>query len=274
MAQSQLTVTTPNPTPPTNMVFGGATPPHLIPNYTKVSYAEPNGDLDASGNWTGTSLAPGDRKNPNPPPYTDVDASAAGPLHTFAAAASALASGTGATSGGTEGSFPGTGTAPFAPNMVGAVPASSSVAHEAAGTEVTVLAPGNIVHTYVVGTLDTSRTASVGPTMTVAMREAGPNASHASSDTTVPTAAPTITGLLPVAPVSNAGGGTTTLTVNGTNFKNGAVVNIGGVPYPTQYNSATQLKVLNAPMKTSAGNTAITVRVGGTTTAATNWVFS
>ena len=63
-------------------------------------------------------------------------------------------------------------------------------------------------------------------------------------------------------------------TVNGTNFKNGAVVNIAGVPYPTQYNSPTQLMVLNAPKRTSAGNTAITVRVGATTTAATNWVFS
>ena len=126
MAQSALTVTPPNPTPPTNMVFAGVTGPNP-PNYTKVNYAEPNGDLDANGLWTGTSLAPGDRKNPNPPPYTDVDAGAAGPLQTFAAAASALAGGTSTTSGGTEGTYPGTGTGP---NGVGAVPASTSVAHE------------------------------------------------------------------------------------------------------------------------------------------------
>jgi branched-chain amino acid transport system substrate-binding protein len=38
--------------------------------------------------------------------------------------------------------------------------------------------------------------------------------------------------------------------------------------------SPTQLKVFNAPMRATAGNTAITVRVGTTTTAATNWVFT
>ena len=252
MAQSQLTVTPPNPTPPSNMSFTGATPPN-VPNFTKATYADRQ-------NWgSGTAVSP--------PPY--FDDGAAGPLHTFATNTAALASGTGATSGGTENTYPGTGTAP---NDGGAVPASSSVAHEASGTEVTVLAPGNRSYTYVVGTLDMSRSASVGPAMTPTSLAAGPNASHASSDSTAPTAAPTITGLLPVAPVGN--GGTTVLTVNGTNFKNGAVVNIGGVPYPTQYNSATQLMVLNAPKRTSAGNTAITVRVGATTTAGTNWVFS
>jgi uncharacterized protein (TIGR03437 family) len=113
---------------------------------------------------------------------------------------------------------------------------------------------------------------STGPVMTAAIRDAGPNASHASSDSVAPGSAPTITGLLPVAPVS--GQGTTTLTVNGTNFRNGAVVLIGGIPYPTQYNSPTQLSVQNAPRRATAGNTAITVKVGATTTAATNWVFS
>ena len=97
-----------------------------------------------------------------------------------------------------------------------------------------------------------------------------PNEDHASAK--APAVAQTISGLLPVAPVGN--GGTTTLTVNGTGFLPRAVVNIGGVPYPTQYNSSTQLKVLNAPKRTSAGNTAITVTIGATTTAATNWVFS
>jgi hypothetical protein len=246
------------------MIFHGATPPN-VPNFTKTTYANPF-NLDANGRPQSPYGV-----NPNPAPYTDVDASAAGPLHTFAAAAAASASGTGATSGGTENTYPGTGTGP---NGVGAVPAATSVAHEAAGTEVTVLAPGNINHTYVVGTLDMSRSASVGPAATQATRDAGPNSSHASSDVATPASAPTITGLLPVAPVSNAAGGTTPLTVNGTNFKNGAVVNIGGVPYPTQYNSATQLKVMTAPIRTAAGNTAITVRVGATTTAATNWVFS
>jgi hypothetical protein len=261
MAQSQLTVTTPSPTPPTNMSFTGSTPPN-VPNYTKNTYNDPK-------NWSYV--------NPKdfPPPY--FDDGAAGPLHTFAASTAALASGTGATSGGTENSYPGTDTAPIdTVNAIGPVPASTSVAHEGAGTEVTVLAPGNVTHTYVVGTLDMSRSASCGPTLTATIADVtkiiSPNNLHASSDTAAPTAAPTITGLLPVAPVGN--GGTAVLTVNGTNFRNGAVVNIAGVPYNTQYNSPTQLMVLNAPKRTSAGNTAITVRVGATTTAGTNWVFS
>jgi hypothetical protein len=245
------------------MQFTGATPPN-VPNYTKTSYANPF-NLDAAGKpQTPYGV------NPNPPPY--FDDGAAGPLHTAATNTAALASGTGATSGGTENTYPGTGT--LGPNNIGAVPASSSVAAEAAGTETRVLAPGNINHTYVVGTLDLSQSISTGPVATAATRAAGPNSSHASSDAVAPAGAPTITGLLPVAPVSNAGGGTTTLTVNGTNFRNGAVVLIGGIAYPTQYNSATQLKVLNAPVRLTAGNTAITVKVGATTTAGTNWVFS
>jgi hypothetical protein len=282
------------------MAFTGATPPN-VPNYTKTSYLEPFGDLDASGNWTGTSLAPGDRKNPNPPPYFDSAAGGVagvgpgGTLPAFKTNTAALASGTSTTSGGTEGSYPGTGTAPFNANMTGAVPASTSVAHEAAGTEVVVQKiVGSTALDYstavglpyvgvgggIAGPTGCWQmvTMSCGPTLTATLADPtkiiSPNALHASYDTVVPTSAPTITGLLPLTPVSSSVANTTTLTVNGTNFRNGAVVNIAGVPYPTQYNSATQLKVMNAPMKTSAGNTAITVRVGGTTTASTNWVFS
>ena len=40
MAQSAATVTPPNPTPPTNMSFTGATPPN-VPNYTKNTYNDP-----------------------------------------------------------------------------------------------------------------------------------------------------------------------------------------------------------------------------------------
>ena len=38
MAQSALTVTPPNPTPPTNLSTTGATPPNPT-NYTKLTYA-------------------------------------------------------------------------------------------------------------------------------------------------------------------------------------------------------------------------------------------
>jgi len=252
MAQSAFTVTTPNPTPPTNMGFHGATPPN-VPNYTKLSYASP-------------LTTP----NVNPPPYLDVDASTAGPLQTFATNAAASASGTGATSGGTEGSYPGTGTAPFSPNLVGAVPAASSVAHEGSGSEVTVLAPGNITHTYVVGTLDMSRSASTGLTLTAGTLNV-PNATHASA--TAVAATPTISGV-------SAGGvsgiGTTLLTVTGTNYVRQSIVYVDGIAQNTNYVSATSLTVAGAPKKLTAGNRAVTVQngVGGVTTAPTNWVFS
>jgi hypothetical protein len=249
------------------MAFTGATGPNP-PNYTKVNYANM---FDMAADGRPDMTMPGVGANPNPPPY--FDDGAAGPVGTFAANVAALASGTGATSGGTENSYPGTGTG----GAVGAVPASTSVAHEAAGTETSVTNPGNITHTYVVGTMDTSKMYGAGPALPVrsvanAGLHANPNTTHSSSDSVAPAVAPTITGLLPVAPVST--GGTEVLTVNGTGFRNGAVVLIDGVAYNTQYNSPTQLKVLTAPKRTTAGNRAITVRVGATTTAATNWVFT
>jgi hypothetical protein len=244
MAQSALTVTTPSPTPPTNMAFTGSTPPNP-PNYSKLSYAGMEADPPT-----------------NVPPY--FDDGAAGPLHTFATNTAALASGTGATSGGTENTYPG--------GVAGAVPASTSVAHEAAGTEVTVLAPGNISYTYVVGTLDMSRTASVGPAATAASIAAGPNASHAStlSGSAVPTTSA-------ASGASNVSGvGTTLLTVTGTNFNRSSVVYINGIAQTTNYASATSLTVTNAPKRATAGTLPVTVvnGVGGTPSNATNWTLT
>ena len=64
MAQSALTVTTPNPTPPTNMAFTGTTGPNP-PNYRRNTYDNPF-NLDAN-------KAPQSPYgvNPNPPPYFD-----------------------------------------------------------------------------------------------------------------------------------------------------------------------------------------------------------
>ena len=74
MAQSALTVTPPNPTPPTNMSCTGATPPNP-PNYTKNTYIDwaPDTDFDT-----------------DPPPY--FDDGAAGSLAAFATNTAALAS--------------------------------------------------------------------------------------------------------------------------------------------------------------------------------------
>jgi len=248
MAQSALTVTTPNPTPPTNMSFTGATPPN-VPNYTKNTYNDPK-------NWSYV--------NPKdfPPPY--FDDGAAGPLHTYATNTAALASGSAATAGGTEGNYGAIGVA---------VPASTSVAHEGAGTELRVLAPGNINYAYVVGTLDMSQSVSDGPVVnTQALRDAGPNANHASylSGSAIPTTSA-------ASGASNvSGAGTTLLTVTGTNFNRSSVVYISGVAQTTNYVSATSLTVTNAQKRATAGTLPVTVvnGAGGTPSNATNWTFT
>jgi IPT/TIG domain len=238
MAQSALTVTPPSPTPPTNMSFTGSTPPNP-PNYTKNTYNDPK-------NWS--SANPKDF----PPPY--FDDGTAGSLIVFAANTAALASGSAGTAGGTEGTYPGA--------AAGAVPASTSVAHEGAGTEVVVTQTyGPLVSPSPNGALQ--MISDLGAyTLT-------PNTSHASSLSAAGTS--TISSL-------SAGGasgtGTTLLTVTGTNFRRDSVVNINGVPQTTNFASATSISVTNAPKRATAGNTPVTVTTGGVTTAPTNWVFT
>jgi hypothetical protein len=256
MAQSALTVTPPNPTPPTNMQCTGATGPNP-PNFTKVNYAEMYGDLDANGNWTGTSLTPGDRKNPNPPPY--YDDGAAGPVGTFAANVAALAGGTGATSGGTENTYPGAAG--------GAVPASTSVPHEGAGTEVAVTNPGNITHTYVVGTFDTSKSYSDGPVQTAATISAGPNATHASSLS--PVTNPTLTAALQAPTTSGAG--TAVLTCTGTGFVPGCRIWVDNREQTTTFVSATSLTATIAK-KALPGTQPVDVKLGGVAVASTKTI--
>jgi hypothetical protein len=236
MAQSALTVTPPNPTPPTNMVFVGATPPNP-PNYTKVTYADP--------------IA-------NPPPF--YDDGAAGPLTAFAANKAALASGVGATAGGTENTYPGRGgVTPPNPNLGGAVPASSSVPHEAAGTEVVVTAPGSRPEC---------------PTVAVSVLGAyttNPNQQHASSLSPATNAA--LTSITPGNSVSGAG--TTTLSVTGTGFTKQSVIHVNGVPQTTTFNSATSLTAPAVTKKTTAGPWPVVVITGGVvTTAPQTWTFT
>jgi hypothetical protein len=232
MAQSALTVTPPNPTPPTNMQCTGATPPNP-PNYTKNTYAD---------------MADNMIFNTYPPPY--YDDGAAGPVGTFATNVAALASGTGATAGGTEGSYPGAAN--------GVVPASTSVPHEGAGTEVVVTNPGNITHTYVVGTFDTSKTYSDGPTQTAATRAAGPNATHPSSLS--PVTNPAFASLTVGSSVSGAG--TTLLTCTGTDFVPGCRIWVDNREQTTTYVSATSLTATIAK-KAQAGTWPVDVKLGG-----------
>jgi len=221
------------------MSFTGATPPNP-PNYTKLTYADylPDTDFDTS-----------------PPPY--FDDGSAGSLILFAANTAALASGSGATAGGTEGSYPGA--------AAGAVPASTSVAHEAAGTETSV------TQTYSSGIYNPAGAlvmVGVGPALTAASIAAGPNASHAS--TLSPATNPTLTS------VANAtsGGGTTTCTATGTNFTRQSVLNVNGVNYPTTYTSATTISC-TAPRKATPGTLPVYVITGGVVqTAPVNWTFT
>jgi len=243
MAQSALTVTPPNPTPPTNMSCTGATPPN-VPNYTKATYAD----------WLDNT-----KFDSAPPPY--FDDGAAGAVGTFATNTAALASGTGATSGGTENTYPGASG--------GAVPASTSVPHEAAGTETSATATGNISYTYPGGgTQDTSKMYGVGPAQTAASIAAGPNASHAS--TLSPATNPTLTSIATIA----SGGGTGTCSATGTNFTRQSVLVVNGVSYPTTFVSATNITATTAKRPT-AGTWPVYVITGGVVqTATVNWTFS
>lgn len=246
MAQSALTVTPPSPTPPTNFACTGATPPN-VPNFTKLSYAGMDADPPT-----------------NPPPY--FDDGSAGPLTAFIANTAALASGTGATSGGTEGTYAGTGTAYANPNNVGAVPASTSVAHEGAGTEVIVTAPGSRAECPTVAVSDLGNYVWLG----TGASPTSPNSAHAS--TLSGTAVPTLTGATGASNVS--GVGTTVLTATGTNFNRASVVNISGLPQTTNYVSATSLTVTNAVKRTTAGTLPVTVTSNGVTTASVNWTLT
>lgn len=276
MAQSATTVTPPSPTPPTNFASVGCTPPNP-PNYRRQSY-------------DGAFAQP----PTNPPPF--FDDGAGGSRILFAANTAALASGTSANDTGTgttvstaptgaggngvnseRGTYPGAG--PLAlngppPNNVGLVPASTSVAHEGAGTEVSVTA------TYAAGVLIPGSAATYIPTgQTPAWAEGAaggplitasdlgsftgvansPNAQHASSLS--PATNPTLTSITPTTAVS--GTGTVALTaVTGTNFTRQSVVYANGVAIPTVFVSPTTLTA-TMPKKATSGTWPITVVTGG-----------
>lgn len=249
MSQNALTVTPPNPTPPTNFSFTGVTGPNP-PNFTKLTYAD-------AKNW-------GVGAPTNPPPY--FDDGTAGSLTTFAANTSALAGGSGATAGGTEGTYPGTGSPAYTnPNNVGATPASTSAAHEGAGTEVTVTATSPNPNPY--GQLVTF--SDLGSYTNLVTNN--PNTQHASSFNAAGTS--TITGS-PSPNNTASGAGTITMTLTGTNYRRDSVVYIDGIPQTTQYISATSLQVTNAPKRATAGTRSVTVLTGGVMSSASTWTFT
>lgn len=248
MAQNANTVTPPNPTPPTNFSCTGATPPNP-PNYTKNTYNE----LD---NWgTGT--------NSFPPPY--FDDGSAGALTAIAANTAALASGSGATAGGGEGTYPGAGTGV---GSTGAVPASSSVAAEGAGTEVVVTAPGSVAAapTQSVSTLGSY----VGIADAAGVNNSA-NGKHASSLS--PGAAMTVSSFVPATQAS--GGGTFALQINGTNFTKQSVAYMNGIAQATTFTSSIRLDCPTCLKRPTAGTYPFFVLTAGVVqTAQQNYTFT
>jgi hypothetical protein len=268
MAQSALTVTPPNPSPPTNFPSTGTTGPNPT-NYTKTNYANVFNLTPAASGANGTTLVgdsrpvttiPGVGVNPNPAPYYD-DGSAGAAL-VFAANVAALAGGTAATSGGTENTYPGIGgLTPPAPNQGGAVPASTSVAHEGAGSETVVTA--SVPNPSPAGQL--VMFSCMGNFTGVAN---SPNSTHASSLS--PAVNPTLTTIAPTTAASGASGTVALTAVTGVGFNRQSVVYANGVAIPTVFVSSTTLTA-TMPKKTSAGTWPVTVVTGGvvTTTAQT-----
>jgi hypothetical protein len=261
MAQDILTVTPPNPSPPTNMTSSGATGPNPA-TFAATVYANPF-NMDANGRPQAPYGV-----NPAPAPYYDD-----GVTQTTA-------------SGGVNENIP-VGGAPlgtpqaFAAKKAALAVGGTSVDNEGLGTEIVTAKSmgvlndfgsdwkkyGSFVYAPILMT-----TVGSGPTMTQALRDAGPNGAHASflGGSAVPTVTATSAG-------GAAGPGTTLLTVTGTNFTRASVVYVSGIAQTTNYVSTTSLTVTNAPKKQTAGagNLPVTVvNANGPTSNSFNWAFT
>lgn len=139
-----------------------------------------------------------------------------------------------------------------------AAPAQGGTAHEGAGTETVVTAPGSRAECPTQSFSDLGNYTST------------PNGQHASSLS--PSGAQTISGLSPASTAS--GTGTVALTVNGTNFTKNSKVYVNGVQQTTAFVNATQLTVAAAPKKATAGTLPVTVVTDGVTTPASSWTFT
>jgi hypothetical protein len=238
MAQSALTVTPANPTPPTNLAFVGNTPP--------LDPAQAFADDGISKSLPNATTAGSDASTLN----EDKTIVAWPVAITFA-------------------------TSTAAANTAGAPGANISNTHEARGTETSVTAastnpiPG--IGTTVPAQL---KMVGVGPANPAAGTLVNPNANHASSLSPATNLTPTTTGATGANNVS--GVGTTVLTVTGTNYNRTSVVYLNGVAQTTQFVSATSLTVTNALKRTTAGTLPVYVINGssGIQTATVNWTLT
>jgi hypothetical protein len=137
-----------------------------------------------------------------------------------------------------------------------AAPASGAP-HEAAGTEVIVVAPG-------------SRPEAPTQSISVLGNWTGsPNGQHASSLT--PSVNPALTSIAPDNIAAAAGN--QLLTATGTNFTPQSVIYVNGIPQTTTFVSPTSVTATVAK-KTTAGTWPVSVVTGGVTTAPQTWTFT
>lgn len=240
MAQSALTVTAANPTPPTNLIFVGNTPP-----------------LDPAQAYVDDGIA---AAVPNAKLLTPANAHTINEIGTV-------------TTWPTSITFT---TSTAAANTAGAPGAGISNTHEARGTETSSTAAS----TNPLAAIGTTAPAQlvmtgVGPAVnTQALRDAGPNARHASSLSPATPLTQTTTGATAASNVSGAG--YSTLTVTGTNYDRTSTVYLNGVAQITNYVSATTLTVTNALKRLTAGTLPVYVISGssGVQTATVNWTLT
>jgi hypothetical protein len=274
MSQSALTVTPPNPSPPTNFITTGLMAPNP-PNYTRQNYANMGNMTAVAADGSGGRPQAPYGVNPNPPPY--YDDGSAGTATVFAAAAAALAGGTSAADNNT-GTTPGTNAAGAGgdgfnsvvgsyPGVAsGLVPAAATASAEGAGTETLATASYS---TAIYAPIPLTTVGS-GPAASAASILAGPNASHASSLS--PATNPTLTTIAPTTSVH--GTAAITMTATGTGFTKQSRIVIAGVPQATTFVSATSLTCLATP-PAAAGTPAVTVVTGGVvTTAPQTWTIT
>lgn len=234
MAQSALTVTTPNPTPPTNLVNTGTTGPNPATFDPTVYVQATTGDVHYP--------------RPNLAPFYDDGIIATVPNSTTA----------GANNGATLNDPAGTITA-FAAKKAALAVGGTSVDHEGLGdNNAVVTAPGS-------RTECPTQMFSCGPAATAATRAAGPNSSHAS--TLSPQTNPALVSISPTT-LASASSGTQVITCTGTGFVPGCRIWHDNVEQTTTFVSATSLTA-TVNKKPNPGAVLVSVKLGGTIMGAT-----
>jgi hypothetical protein len=245
LAASVYTVTSANPTPPTNIPFvaygsppmAGMVPaqnlrdPAWVPGTAFTALMKPTYSADCALVPTGGQL-------PNPPVGGQSTIPAA------AVATTAIATPVGGSGG--------TGVVGGSPLQTTGVILVTAAVAEASGTVVVVTAPGSV---------------AAAPTQSISVMgnyTTSPNSSAPSSASQIYTLSPQNL---------TAAAGNNALTVTGRGFNSGSVVSVAAVAQTTVFVSSTVLTVAAAPKKATPGNQAVIVTTDGVASGVVNWVF-